>query len=353
MIQKIFSQLLEFLRARLAALGTAQRRGWEKLERKATVDASRVTTSERYNNSMASTVFEHQARGRREVAITFDDLPLQPPIRDPVAINMITRKLLGRLVANGVSAVGFVNEGELYENGRADEARVAVLKMWLDAGQELGNHTFSHCDLNSTSLNTYLDDILRGELITKELLYERGMKMNFFRHPYLHTGIEIGAKCSVEEFLSARGYEIAPVTTTSQEWAFARVYDEAKIRGDRRIMRRISEAYIPYMEEVFKYAESISVELIGYEIKQALLLHASALNADYFDDLARMIKGRGYSFIELSRALEDEAYLSPDTYVGSEGLSWLQRRAADMGKRLRAAPKTPEIVRSAVGRFGV
>ena len=281
---------------------------------------------------------------QREVAVTFDDLPLQPPIRELESIVAITRELLTSLTDNGVSAVGFVNEGRLYDEGKANDACIAILRMWLDAGHDLGNHTLSHCDLNNSPLPAYFDDIVEGELITKDLLRERGLSMTYFRHPYLHTGVDANTKRSVEDFLFARGYEIAPVTIASQEWAFALVYDEAKRRGDRRVMQRAGKAYVPYMEEIFKHAETVSIELFGYEIKQVLLLHASALNADYFNQLALMIKKRGYNFISLPQALEDEAFIVPNSYVGPAGLSWFYRWAVGMEKDLSAAPPEPEFV---------
>jgi peptidoglycan/xylan/chitin deacetylase (PgdA/CDA1 family) len=302
---------------------------------------------------MAATIFNHRAGDRREVAVTFDDLPLQPPIRETEAVCAITRKLLGSLAANDVRAVGFVNEGELYEQGVLNEARVSVLRMWVEAGHELGNHTFSHSDLNTSALHEYLDDITRGELVTRGLLRQRGMAPSYFRHPFLHTGADADTRRVVEAFLSERGYEVAPVTVASQEWAFARVYDEACRRGDRGVMRRVRRAYIPYMEKVFEHAESASAELFGYEMRQVLLLHASALNADYFDRLARMLKGRGYRFITLSRALEDEAFASPDTYVGPYGLSWFYRWAAGADKRVGIAPREPEFVMSLLDQFGL
>lgn len=288
---------------------------------------------------------------QREVAVTFDDLPLQPPIRELNAIVAITQKLLRGLTDTGISAVGFVNEGKLYDQGRVNDAGIAVLRMWLDAGHNLGNHTFSHCDLNNTPLPVYFDDIVRGELITRDLLRERGLTMTYFRHPYLQTGADANTKRGVENFLFSRGYEIAPVTIASQEWAFAMVYDEAKRLGDQRLMQRVGKAYVPYMERFFKHAEDSSIVLFGYEIKQVLLLHASALNADYFNQLALMIKKRGYNFIPLSRALEDEAFCVPDSYVGPVGLSWLYRWAIGMGKSLNAAPAEPAFVMRLLDQF--
>jgi peptidoglycan/xylan/chitin deacetylase (PgdA/CDA1 family) len=280
----------------------------------------------------------------REVAITFDDLPAQPPLLDNDSLREITERLLEAIRAHDVPALGFVNEGAFYDGGEVDEGRLALLKMWADAGLELGNHTFSHPDLNDTPLAAYLDDIVRGEALTRALLEERGGGLRYFRHPYLHTGLDAETKVAVEQFLGERGYAAVPVTLYNQEWAFAKVYDRAWVLGDEGLMRRVADAYVPYMEKIFEFFERLSVELLGYEVRQVLLLHASALNAHHFDALARMMKRRGYTFVPAARALDDPAYLLPDTFTGPRGRSALHRWAASMGREMRREPAEPGFV---------
>ena len=184
--------------------------------------------------------------------------------------------------------------------------------MWLDAGLELGNHTFSHPDINRVPLDTFKQDVIRGEEVTSELLKAKGRSMRYFRHPFLHAGNNIETKREFEKFLAERGYTIAPVTIDNSEWIFARAYENALMRGDKQMAKRVAEAYIPYMDQKFAYFEQQSMALFGYEMKQVLLIHANALNADYFDKLAQMIEKRGYKFISLDEALTDKAYTSPD-----------------------------------------
>jgi len=79
----------------------------------------------------------------RAVAITIDDLPAGAANSLPAAtITEMTAKLLGTLRDQKVPVVGFVNEKKLYKFGEVDE-RIKALRMWLDYGFELGNHTFS------------------------------------------------------------------------------------------------------------------------------------------------------------------------------------------------------------------
>ncbi len=80
---------------------------------------------------------------------------------------------------------------------------------------------------------------------------------------------------------------------------------------------------------------------IKYEVKQILLLHGNELNADHFDALVDMIKGRGYVFITLEEALKDKAYRLPATQ-SRMGLSWLHRWMMAKGLKMRPEPRESE-----------
>jgi peptidoglycan/xylan/chitin deacetylase (PgdA/CDA1 family) len=283
---------------------------------------------------------------RRELAVTFDDLPgvaMLPSQRcNHRAFVELTEKLLRSIATHRIPALGLVVEGRLCERQRGTLPH--LLSMWLDADLELGNHSFSHFDLNRTPLALYEADVIRGETITANLLRQRGKRLKYFRHPFLHAGKDLETKRAFETFLVERGYRLAPVTIDNQEWVFAEVYARAKERGDRATAERVGDAYITYMDEVFQFFEKLSVAVVGYEIKQVLLLHANPLNADYLDALVRMIKRRGYAFVSLDQALEDPAYGLPDTYAGPKGLSWLHRWALTKGMKIREEPREPEFI---------
>jgi len=278
----------------------------------------------------------------REVAVTFDDLPSSYGNGDLKRLTDITTRLLQSLKSNNVPAIGFVNENKLYANGELKQ-RTALLRMWLDAGLGLGNHTFSHISIDTVPLETYKKDVIRGETVTKKLLAERGMKLRYFRHTQLQTGPTIEYKRGLERFLAARGYTIAPVTIDNNDFIFAALYGDAKVRGDKDTMKRLAEAYVPYMESVFDFFEKLSMNTLGYEVKQTLLLHANDLNADHFDDLVLMMKRRGYRFISLADALKDKAYRLPDAQV-MKGLSWIHRWRLAKGLPLEMEPTEPEFV---------
>src|SRR5262249_19987426 len=112
------------------------------------------------------------------------------------------------------------------------------------------------------------------------------------------------------------------------------------------------DAYVPYVQSQFEYCEDLSQRLLGREVRQILLLHANVINAERFDEMARMIEGRGYSFVTLEHALEDKAYAARDDYARPHGVGWLQRWALNRGcgeDFLRGEPTTPRFVQAMSG----
>jgi peptidoglycan/xylan/chitin deacetylase (PgdA/CDA1 family) len=289
----------------------------------------------------------------RSVAVTIDDLPGPPGglvANDPASLAATTRKLLAALAAHGVPAVGFVNEGKLEvagESAAQREARIATLRLWIEAGLELGNHTYSHPSLNRLPLEEFEADVVRGEPVTRSLLAEKGRELRWFRHPFLQVGLELEKRRAFERFLAERKYTVAPVTIDNDDYVFAAVYADALRRGDAEGAGRVAVDYLGYMERVFAFVEEVSRRLVGREIPQVLLLHANSLNADHFGALAERIAARGYRFATLEEALRDAAYGLPDDYVGAWGISWLHHWEITAGRKRSPSPDPPEWIQRA------
>jgi len=222
-----------------------------------------------------------QNPAQREIAITIDDLPAgNANFITGTEILDMTGKLLGTLRDQKVPAIGFVNEKKLYRFGEVDD-RIKALSLWLDDGFELGNHTFSHASLNHMPLKQWEEEVIRGETVTSLLLAQHNMKMRYLRHPYLDVGLDLETRRQAETFLTERGYRIAPVTMDAWDWMYAEVYDDARRRGDTALQEQLVTSYFSYTSTVFDYYEKFSKDLIGYEPKQILLLHANWLEADH------------------------------------------------------------------------
>ena len=290
--------------------------------------------------SFLSMICAAAAQSNRQIAITVDDLPASSAYAmDATTVTEINSKIVETLRDQKIPAIGFVNEDKLYRTGEVDQ-RIHSLAIWLDAGLDLGNHTYSHLSLNR-GLQPFEEDVVRGETVTRLLLKQHKMSMRFFRHPYLDAGRDLQTRREAEAFLTARGYRVAPVTVDAWDWMFGTVYEDAKKRGDEKLEQELVRSYLAHTEAVLNWTEQLSRELVGYEIKQILLLHANQMEADHLKDLLDLFRKRGYHFISLEDALADPAYSLPDTYVGNEGTDWLTHWAITRGKPPQGFPEIP------------
>jgi peptidoglycan/xylan/chitin deacetylase (PgdA/CDA1 family) len=281
----------------------------------------------------------------RQVAITIDDLPTVAAGPGADAQEIVTDALLRALVDAGVRATGFVNEIKLDSAGVPSERGTRLLEAWIDAGQDLGNHTYSHLWFFESDAERFIADIERGEQVWRPLMEARGPFVPYLRHPRLNTGPTAEERARVEQYLDAVGYRVAPVTIDNYDYLFANAYARSLERGDAARAAQIGEAYLVYMDRVFAFYESQSVTILGYEPPQVLLLHANRLNADHLPRLLGRIRDRGYDFVPLGQALEDEAYDRPDAFVGRQGITWLHRWAITAGmpgETFRGEPTVPE-----------
>ncbi len=293
-------------------------------------------------------------RKRREVAVTFDDLPAPSDSvvsYTPEALQAMTARLLAELKEYHVPAIGFVNEDKL---NRGDfSQRVDLLKMWVNVGFALGNHTYSHVDIDTTPLAAYELDFLRGEQVTEPLLLARGMRERYFRYPFLDVGKTMETARAFQQFLKRQGYAVAPVTIDNQEYMFAAVYAHAMAAGDTETADRVAASFLSYMSGVFDYFEKFSKETLGYEPRQVLLLHADELDTDEMGNLVKMMRSRGYRFISLRDALRDPAYRLPDRYDDAMdgGVSWVEHWAYTLHKNIPDGPNPPQYVQTAYNKL--
>lgn len=285
------------------------------------------------------------AQAQRQIAVTFDDLPFVSELSLAHA-QQSTARLLAKLPVYAIPAVGFVNESFALRIGEVD-ARIALLDAWLKGGHQLGNHTFSHPSFNELSLEEYKINFLKGDVITDRLTRTLGRPIRYFRYPFLQTGPDSLKRYGFEAFLRERGYTNAPVTIDADDWLFNKVYTDALRANDSTLMQRVGAEYLRHTDAYFAYYEKLTLEVAGRPIKQILLCHANALNADYFDQLVALMQRRGYAFIPLADALTDPIYQHPDRYVGKGGFSWLHRwRLTDHKKTTLIEPAIASFIQT-------
>ena len=292
-------------------------------------------------------VCAHGQTATRTMVVTIDDLPYVQIADGPYLTHAraATAKILSTLKKHKVSAVAFVVEGHLGDSDERD-ARIALLRQWVDAGMTLGNHTYSHRDSNQLTVEQFEEQIVKGDVVSRQLMRSREPYQLYFRHPMTHTGDTREKKEAIEQFLSARGYKVTPHTIENSDFIFNVGYALAVQKGDKALAKRLRDAYLDFTIAATEFAEKISPQIFGREIPQTLLIHANDINADTLDEMLQRVEARGYKFVSLDEVMSDPAYQTKDTLVSQTGPTWLFRWAKSKGMNLdfSADPDPPKWV---------
>jgi peptidoglycan/xylan/chitin deacetylase (PgdA/CDA1 family) len=248
------------------------------------------------------------------IAITIDDLPWNGPLL-PEEREAATRVLLSTLQARGVKASGFVNCGRV-------PSEAPLLKLWLEHGMTLGNHSEAHRDINTAQLDIWLEDVRSCDERLREIV---GGPVRYFRYPMLHQGPTAERREAAFRLLSELDYQIAHVTVDNSEFMLSRPYEEALRQGDETEAERLGDLLIEHILAMLHHSQDVARRKLGRDVDHILLLHATKLVADRMDALLDTLAAQGFSFISLEGALDDPVYRLPDAYIGPSGLSWLYR----------------------------
>jgi peptidoglycan/xylan/chitin deacetylase (PgdA/CDA1 family) len=278
----------------------------------------------------------------RSVALTFDDLPIAGE-GGAAEAERINDAILSSLSRHHARATGFVIEEGIQEVGSARGS--AILRRWVQQGHDLGNHTFSHPDFNTLTIQQFENEIIRGEASFARVLREQGRAPRYLRFPYNHTGDTNEKRKAIADFLAQHGYSVAVCTIDNSDYEFARAYRVMLQRKDTRSAGRLRAEYLAYTDAEIDYYTSVHRAVFGREIPHVMLLHANRLNAALLDHILARFERKAYRFVNLDEAQSDPAYATHGT-AAKGGIMWGYRWAGERGVKIdgRLEPEPPEWV---------
>jgi peptidoglycan/xylan/chitin deacetylase (PgdA/CDA1 family) len=259
------------------------------------------------------------------VALTFDDLPAAGTT-DPAEAVSLNRAILESLAKHRAPAIGFVNEKKVAELGANQ-----VLEQWVRRGFDLGNHTFSHADLNDLTPEQFEQEVITGESSFGAALAEVNKIPRYIRFPYNHTGDTLEKQASVAAFLKQRGYRIATCTIDNEDFFFNDAYLKMLARNDGESAVKLRAEYLAYTAAKIDYYSRLHKQVFDRTIPHVMLFHVNRLNADLMDQLLGIFEAKHYTFVSLDAAQSDLAYETPDTFATSYGPMWGYRWAKERG----------------------
>jgi peptidoglycan/xylan/chitin deacetylase (PgdA/CDA1 family) len=284
-----------------------------------------------------------QPLGPMRMAVTVDDLPAHGEMLPGVSRNDIARGVLRALKNNGVKqAYAFANGTDI-----GDEPElIDVLKTWLKAGYPVGNHTYSHPNLNHLTAPAYIGDIKAMDRLLQTLapvspLVER---RHVFRYPFLEEGATLEKRDAVRTYLADNHYRIAQVTIDYTDWAWNDAYTRCMTRRDEQSIGWLKGHIVEEAERNVRVSKTLAQLLFGRDIAHILLIHAGAFDAVMLDTILKGFRAKGVTFVTLDEALTDPVYQIDPKHLFDGGRGFLEQiveaRHVDTEGVLRDSPYT-------------
>lgn len=236
------------------------------------------------------------------IALTFDDIPAHGPLPTGVTRIDVVDAIIAALKAAKAPAFGFVNGGF----GIDDPQSPTVMAHWRAAGFPVGNHSFSHLNLNENGADAFMADVARNEPVIAPLM--SGEDWHWLRFPYLAEGDTPAKRDAVRIWLAGQHYKIAAVTASFGDYGWNTVYARCLAKGDAGVIAGLEKSFIDAAREEAIRKRDLSRQLYGRDVPQVLLLHLGAFDARMLVRLLDLYRTLGFRFTTLAEAERDPFY---------------------------------------------
>lgn len=249
------------------------------------------------------------------VALTFDDLPAAGGLSSNETRVGILTQLAGELKAAHLKGTyGFVTGNDLPGDPDSQQA----LRVWVETGMNIGNHTWSHPSLTTSTPAAFEQDIALNEPILRAYAGKRDW--HWFRYPYLEEGETSGKRDAVRGWLQAHGYRIAAVTLNFEDDDWSDPYDRCLAKHDDADIAWLKQSYLENAAEFVRLGRQEEQIAFGHEVPSVLELHATAFTTLMLPSLLDQLRKEGFRFASLARVERNPAYaLDPGVGIADGG----------------------------------
>jgi peptidoglycan/xylan/chitin deacetylase (PgdA/CDA1 family) len=199
---------------------------------------------------------------------------------------------------------GFVNGVPIQREPNSEP----MLDDWRNAGFLLGNHTWSHMNLNTSSLTDWEADLLKNESILKQ--HAGNSDWHWLRYPFLAEGDSPEKRADTRKFLAAHNYKIASVTMSFADYMWNEPYARCVAKNDTGAIAQLESSYLQAASADADFRRAMTKTLFGHDIPYVLLMHVGAFDARMLPRLLDLYRSKGFTFVTLKQAENDPFYAS-------------------------------------------
>ena len=149
------------------------------------------------------------------MAITIDDVPGTGKTRK----ENYNSKLMSTLDSLNIPVTLFVTEGQIFKGDNPDK-NFELLNKWMSKSYTtIGYHSTEHSRYSAVGLDSFKNDVEKGENVVRDMFKKNGKSVDYFRLPYNDLGKDSAEHVYIENYLSSRNFKIAPFTVENEDYA--------------------------------------------------------------------------------------------------------------------------------------
>lgn len=246
----------------------------------------------------------------KEVALTFDDAPKgnTPHFNSLDRTRAFVKKLKDLQVPR---AMIFANPCR----GKSPEHTINQLKLYVDAGHIIANHTCDHPRFDDVGFESFSNSTKMADSYLAPLM--SGQK--FFRYPYLNEGKDPILRDQMREWLSKNQYRNGMVSIDNDDYHFSYKINKAKELGKKIDYKVLEKEFVTHIMGALEFYDALALKHLGYSPKHVMLLHEMDATLLFLDALVQEMRKRGWTIIGSDEAFKDPLYLEQpkNTYANN------------------------------------
>lgn len=231
------------------------------------------------------------------------------------------------------------------------ETGKSLVSEWGKEGHIIANHTYSHWYYHGRGVEEFAQDILRGELLIKDLPRFR----KYFRFPMLKEGDTADRRDRMRAFLKTQGYRMGYVTIDASDWYIDERLRARLAKDPKAVLTGYREYYLDHLWDRAAFYDALSSRVLGRSVKHTLLIHHNVLNEMFLHDALKMFQSRGWKLINAEDAFTDPVFsAAPNILPAGESILWaLAKESGRFNEVLRYPGEDSEYEKSKMDRLGL
>lgn len=237
------------------------------------------------------------------VAITVDDLTVHGALPPGVTHVQVGDAFIAAFKAHQVpEAWGFINGVQL----EREPASEGVLTAWRAAGYPLGNHGYTHMNAGQNTIEAFKTELDGNEPLLARYMGDTDWR--WLRFPFLSAG-NADNHAEVMAYVAQKGYRVADVTISFNDWAYADPYARCVVQGNTAAIADMRARYLSDTTASIRRARALSQKIYGRDIPHVMLIHVGAFTGEMLPQVLEIFKAEGAQFVTLAEAQSDPAYV--------------------------------------------